>query len=99
MWHGVKMRYVWMITDSAADYEPPMLFSSKKKAIARMEKLLEETMDEFSYELTKEEKDRYRNEFKKNGKTFFNLFEDTERHFKSRLLWARSCSLTKEFVW
>ena len=93
------MRYVWMITDSAADHEPPILFSSKRRAIARMEKLLEETMDEFTYELTEEEKDRYRNEFKKNGKMFFNLFEERERRFRSPLLWARSCSLTKEFVW
>lgn len=95
----MKMRYVWMITDSAADHEPPILFSSKRRAIARMEKLLEETMDEFTYELTEEEKDRYRNEFKKNGKMFFNLFEERERRFRSPLLWARSCSLTKEFVW
>ena len=93
------MRYVWMVSDSASDFEPPELFSSKKKAMARLEEMFQETLDSFTYELSDEEIAQYQKEFTKNKRMWFNLYENRERRdARSELLWARSCTITRELV-
>lgn len=93
------MKYVWMLTDSASDFEPPELYSSKKKAMKRLEELFEETLESFSYDLSDEEIKNYRNEFTKNKKMWFNLYEErARRNARGELLWARSCTITQERI-
>lgn len=92
------MKYIWMLTDTPSDGEPPELFSSKRRGVQRMEELFEETLDDFVKELTEEEKNKYREQFKKDGKTYFNLFEEISEGYRKKLLWIRTCSLTKEYV-
>lgn len=88
-----------MLTDSASDYEPPDLYSSKKKAVAEMEKRFEETLDDFVRELTVDEVQAFRREFEENGKMFFNLSEEDEHETGTmKLMWARSCSVEKAYV-
>lgn len=93
------MKYVWMVTDSASDFEPPELYSSKKKAMKRLEELFEETLESFSYDLSDEEIKNYHNEFTKNKKMWFNLYEERNHHdIHNKLLWARSCAITQERI-
>jgi len=89
------MKYVWMIIDSASDFEPPELFSSRKRAITRMEELFEETLNSFINEPSEEEKINYRKEFKKCNRTFFVFSEEVNRN---KIIWARSCSLEKVYL-
>lgn len=91
------MKYVWMLTDSASDHEPPELFSSKKRGILRMCELFEETLDNFITELPEEIKESYRKDFRREHMMYFNLCEERDG-FPHRLIWARSCSLDKVWV-
>lgn len=92
------MRYVWMLMDSNSDWEPPELYSSKKRGIRRMEELFEETLDDFATGLTEKEKEAYREQFHKDKKMYFNLYEEVPHGFFKKLLWARTCTLTQEFL-
>ena len=92
------MKYVWMLTDTPSDGEPPELYSSKKRAIQRMEMLFEETLNEFIKELTEEEKETYRKQFKKDKKMYFSLSEEVSNGYRKKLLWARTCTITQEYL-
>lgn len=94
-----RMKYVWMLTDSASDHEPPMLFSSLKKAKENLREMFEDTLNSYAYELTEEEKTVFREQFKKDGEMYFALYENQDNNdYRSSLLWARSCSITKEYI-
>ena len=90
------MKYVYMLTDTASDNEPPDLYSSKEKALQELKKRFNETL-ETSIFLTEEEKKELRKKFKKE-KTWFSVTDGEPKSFLHKAIFSRSCYVTQEYI-
>ena len=97
----VMSRYVYMLTDIPSD-EPPKLYGSRKRALAELERLFKETLEEAIF-LKPKDKAELETAFREN-KTWFTIIDapPEERNpalaRAHKIVFIRTCSVTKEWV-